>query len=113
VTVASHILLAQQGIRLLRQAPRSYPNGGSRLKLSTILVELHDFVKPTITNTIIDRFHATHDVILVTSRRKNLSDWPVLEGLSPADMELAVAEHRPVVPRPMQWAVLRPNHSDN
>ena len=31
VSFASHILLAQQGIRLSRQAPRSYLNGGSRL----------------------------------------------------------------------------------
>src|SRR5664279_1582662 len=33
VSFASHILLAQQGIRLLRQAPTPYLNGGSRLTL--------------------------------------------------------------------------------
>jgi len=32
VTVASHILLAQQGIRPLRQAATNYFIGGSRLK---------------------------------------------------------------------------------
>src|SRR5664279_2847890 len=32
VSFASHILLAQQGIRLLRQAPTPYLNGGSRLR---------------------------------------------------------------------------------
>ena len=36
VSFASHILLAQQGIRLSRQAPRSYLNGGSRFSQAAL-----------------------------------------------------------------------------
>lgn len=68
------------------------------------LVELHDFVDPTISTTLAARFAPSHRVELVDSRARDpreLAD--LLAPVDPADRAHALDEGRP---GPMQWAVL-------
>lgn len=77
------------------------------LRKADFLIELHDFVDPMISSTIMRRFQQTHDVALVTAQPRNLSSFPALRGLKRRTREYVVNEGRPIQPHPMQWAVLR------
>jgi hypothetical protein len=70
-----------------------------------LLVELHDFLEPSTSATLVSRFSATHRVTIVDSVERDPAAYPCLARLSPKDRAHAVAEHRP---GRMQWAVLRP-----
>jgi hypothetical protein len=65
-----------------------------------VLVELHDFLDPTITPTIVARFRETHTITLLDTRPREL-DLPVLRRLRASDRAFAVDERRPAA---MQWA---------
>jgi hypothetical protein len=69
-----------------------------------IIVELHDFVDPTITETIVARFSASHDVELIPSLRPDSQRLEELDFMTPRQRRHALTE-RPV---PMSWAHLRP-----
>jgi trans-aconitate methyltransferase len=85
------------------------PDLASRLAEAVILVELHDFVDPSISGTIKDRFSASHTIdAVVDARTEPVVDWPALVGLSRRDRAKAMDEQRPVLPYPMQWMLLRP-----
>ena len=70
-----------------------------------LLVELHDFVDPTITATITARFGGTHEIALVEARGVRL-DYPaeILEPLDPEQRRLALWEGRPAG---MRWAWMK------
>lgn len=85
------------------------PDRTPGLERADILVELHDCVDPSISSTILSRFEATHDVILLTSVERDSSYYPALGFLSPADRRLAVSEFRP---SGQQWAFLTPKSSE-
>lgn len=74
------------------------------LRYCDILVELHDFINPSISNTILNRFAQTHDIQLIKSTSRNPTVYPVLDFLSEEERRLAVAEFRP---EKMQWAFMR------
>ena len=78
------------------------------LAAADILVELHDFIDPSISATMLSRFSASHDIALLDSTERDPAAYPVLDSLSPDDRVEAVAEHRPCV---MQWAVMRAKSS--
>ena len=67
------------------------------LRDAAILVELHDFVEPGVSDVIVERFRATHHVTLIET-----ASQPPERGSA---LGLALSEHRP---GPMRWAVLRP-----
>jgi hypothetical protein len=64
------------------------------LSSCTMLVEVHDFLAPRSTPTLIDRFRGTHLVRLLTERPRDPSQYRVLDGLSEAYKLLAVSETR-------------------
>ena len=74
------------------------------LKSSDILVELHDFVDPRITPTLIARFQPTHDITLIDSEERDPSIYDALQDFGPKDRRIAVAEFRD---GKMQWAFMK------
>jgi hypothetical protein len=69
-----------------------------------ILVELHDFIDPDITDTIVSRFAPTHEIELIDGQGRD-NDLPELGFMSPPERAAVLGERRP---GPMRWAHLRP-----
>jgi hypothetical protein len=69
-----------------------------------VLVELHDYVEITISQTIRSRFEKTHEILCVDSIddiKKALSyDYPELQSYSLPMREQLIAERRPTI---QQW----------
>ena len=93
-----------EGYELELLDPGRVPN----LRVSDVLVELHDFVDRSISPTIISRFADTHDISLISSLERDPSTYPALETFNDWDRHVAVAEFRP---EQMQWAFMRAKHS--
>lgn len=66
-----------------------------------LLVELHDFVDPSITRTVLNRFRDTHEITLIDTQPRDARNVAALKRLRPADRAFAVDERRPAT---MQWA---------
>ncbi len=81
------------------------PARASGLANCSVLVELHDFIDPSISSAILARFAITHDVMWVESAERDPEVYPVLASLTPQLRPLALSEVRPTV---MQWAYLTP-----
>jgi len=71
---------------------------------SDLLVELHDFLDPSISSTLEARFRATHDIEIIPMQERDVSTLPQLARLTPEQQQLAVWEGRPAG---MQWAWMR------
>lgn len=70
-----------------------------------ILVELHDCIRPGITETLLSRFKQTHEIKLIDSIKRNPRDFPIVNFLFwPGDKSLAVDDLRGT---PQQWAWMR------
>lgn len=89
-----------EGAELDILSPSQLPD----LLTADILVELHDFVDPTISGILIGRFTDTHDVRLIPETPTPAHDYPVLSGLTKSQIRMAVDERRP---GPMKWAWMR------
>jgi hypothetical protein len=79
------------------------------LKNSSILVEMHDFVRPGLSDAVRNRFEPTHDVRLIGQQPRSRTDFPwrtlgtaLLPGFY---LDWAVSEWRPV---PMTWLWMQP-----
>lgn len=59
-----------------------------------LLVELHDFVNPEISQTITRRFKATHELKMVRDRHRDPSTYPALSALKPELQAFLISEHR-------------------
>ncbi len=70
-----------------------------------ILVELHEFLDPDITQAIVARFAPTHDVEVIPGRARDGAAVPELGAFRPAERAALLDEHRPAA---MRWAALRP-----
>jgi hypothetical protein len=70
-----------------------------------VVVELHDFLDPTLSRRVTQRFAASHDVTLIGHAGRAPCAFPLLRGLSQLDQWLAVWEGRP---GPTPWAFLTP-----
>jgi hypothetical protein len=81
--------------------PRRVP----ALDRTQVLVELHDHLRPGVSERIKERFARTHKASLIPTVPRNADAALRLELPSPKDRELAVNEFRPV---PQQWAWLEP-----
>ena len=76
--------------------PRAVP----ALQHADVLVELHDFVRPEVSQRIRDRFSPTHQILKIQSRPRVLADWPGLSGFDDEQKLRAMHEGRPGV---MEW----------
>jgi len=77
------------------------------LRTTEVVVELHDFCSPNVSDLICERFGATHRVSLVEAQeRTEVPD--IIQDLPPHLQRFVVSEHRPPLPRPMSWAHMVP-----
>ncbi len=81
------------------------PAVAQALRTWPILVELHDFNVPGVTDAIVGRFGATHDVQVIEARDRDGFDAPELASLSAAERAIALDEFRP---EGMRWAYMVP-----
>lgn len=100
----SLVIFDCEGCELGLLDPGRVPN----LRVSDVLVELHDFIDRSISPTIISRFADTHDIALVSGLERDPSNYPALETFNDWDRRVAVTEFRP---ERMQWAFMRAKHS--
>ena len=82
------------------------PDVSELLRGSTILVELHDFLREGTTRDVLARFQPTHAAELVEIRPRSVEDYPELASLDEADAAAIVSEWRP---SNLRWALLTPS----
>ena len=70
------------------------------LAASDLIVELHDFIDPTISTSLLERFRATHDAQIYSMADRSTFHLPALDGLGPERRATALWEGRP---EGMQW----------
>ncbi len=80
-----------------------HPDFVPGLKACDLVVELHDFIDPRISETIHARFRISHSVRFIKSIDRDPLAYPALSGLTIAEQRLAVNEFRP----PMAWAFMK------
>ena len=85
------------------------PDVAPALATADLLVEIHEFLRPGVTELLVSRFDSTHDIELIDVVDRSPQDHRHLSHLSPVEAESAVREGRPTDP-PMQWAVMTPRH---
>jgi hypothetical protein len=81
------------------------PDAIPALRRCDVLVELHDFIDPTISGRVVPRFEATHEIAVIDARGREDAHAPELDGLAPRDRRLLLGERRPAG---MQWGRFRP-----
>ena len=81
------------------------PQRAPRLLGWRILVELHDFIDPSLTETVTGRFRATHDIALIEGRPRSGDAFPELSFMSASQRSAVLSERRPEA---MRWADMRP-----
>lgn len=87
------------------------PSVVGELKNAKILVELHEFAVPGVGELIRRRFLASHEIMEINARPRQISDWPFPnEGLvgrikEGASLQL-MSERRP---SGMSWLIMSPN----
>ncbi|MDQ4145895.1 MAG: 50S ribosomal protein L11 methyltransferase [Actinomycetota bacterium] len=82
------------------------PDLAPRLEACDLLVELHEFLDPRISETILERFRPTHRIALIDTREERYEDMPALQGLSQSQRRMATQEYRS---GSMQWAFMESN----
>jgi hypothetical protein len=85
------------------------PSAVPALARADILVELHDCLKPGITQVITDRFSHSHHILMIDSVDRDPDDYPVINFLSAEQQRVAVSEFRN---GPQQWAFMAPKHGE-
>jgi hypothetical protein len=70
------------------------------MKDTDVIVECHDFIDPSITETLIERFAASHTVERIEQGGRNPNAYPPLRQLDELYRWLAISEQRPVS---MNW----------
>ncbi len=106
VTAETTILSDCEGCELDLLDPQRVPG----LASATLLVELHDLPQRPASLIIPKRFAATHDVMIIDSRERDPSHYPVLQPLRRGDQIVAIDETRPVA---MQWAFMEPKRRNS
>lgn len=105
--------LPEQGVALLSDCEGAElalldPQLAPRLRGWSMLVELHDFVDPTISETICARFASSHDVVIIDGEDRVKDNPSELSFATARQRNALLGEHRPGV---MRWAHLRPRQS--
>ena len=60
-----------------------------------ILIEVHDFVMPGMTEEIVSRFRDTHECFVIKQRRRNPKEYKCLDSLAEGLQQRLLDEHRP------------------
>ena len=81
------------------------PHRVPALRSATVLVECHDYIDGSITQTLVDRLSATHELAGIRESARDPNVFPFLQGLDSLDRWLAVCEYRPTM---MHWLLARP-----
>jgi hypothetical protein len=81
------------------------PRLAPRLRDWPILVELHEFLDDTITETLRARFHESHKVEIIEGEDREKDGREELDFVSAARRAAVLGERRP---GPMRWAHMRP-----
>ena len=83
------------------------------LSHTDVLVELHDVVNPVISETLLNRFKATHDVQMINNSNQEYSQLTGMENLTPGERAFAVYEHRGGLYQNifMEWAFFTPKRN--
>ncbi len=81
------------------------PVAAPRLQRWTVLVELHEFLDAGITETLRERFSATHDVEVIEGVDRDGSAYAELAGVDPRALRALLSENRPGA---MRWMALSP-----
>ena len=64
------------------------------LKSCTMLVELHEFYRPNVVGTLIDRFRGSHQIKIIEETHRNPSQYRILNRLQRSWRRVAVEETR-------------------
>ncbi|HET8535655.1 MAG TPA: hypothetical protein VFL73_00625 [Solirubrobacteraceae bacterium] len=70
-----------------------------------IIVELHDFIDPSISSRLRERFEDSHEIELITEHSVDEREVPELAHLNPDERDLLLSENRPTT---MSWFCMRP-----
>jgi hypothetical protein len=81
------------------------PQAAPRLRGWPILVELHEFLDQTITETLRERFRESHQIEIIEGEGRELDGRTELAFAGAARRAAVLGERRP---GPMRWAHLRP-----
>jgi hypothetical protein len=73
------------------------------LKHANLIVETHDYLRPGITNLLVDRFARSHHLEIIDARPRTLDDYP---GTRPAHSS-AVAALDEIRPAGQKWLIGR------
>jgi hypothetical protein len=74
-----------------------------------IVVELHEFAAPGVTDVVRERFDASHRVEVLQPRARDAAAYPELAFLGRRGAAVALDEHRPPG---MAWAILTPRRAN-
>lgn len=85
------------------------PEAVPSLSKTTVIVEMHDCLRPGLTDSLIYKFNDSHDLEGITQGTKNLHIEPILE-LSDTDKWIIANENRP---NTMHWVYMVPKKSEN
>jgi SAM-dependent methyltransferase len=81
------------------------PDESEFLRRSTILVELHEFRRPGMTEEVLARFPATHHVLVIDIQPRSVDNYPEAASLGASTAEFVLSEHRH---GRVRWALLTP-----
>jgi hypothetical protein len=70
------------------------PEQAATLSGSALIVELHDFINPRSTRSVVERFSATHECERVAATPRHSGDFPEPEFLGWKNRRLAISEVR-------------------
>jgi len=82
--------------------PVAVPN----LPQCDILVEMHDFLRPDTSTTLVNRFRSTHTMHIIPLSSRDHQAYPILEKLNEFDRLLCLYESRP---GPTPWGLFLSN----
>ncbi len=84
--------------------PRKVP----ALASTTLLLECHDFIDASITQTLVDRLSPTHELTGIREGARDPNAVPFLQRLNSLDRWIAVCEYRPCM---MHWMLATPKQA--
>ena len=93
-----------EGFELNLMQPDALPG----LSQCDVLVELHDFINPIISHTILERFAPTHTITIIDCKEHDPADTSAMPTLSAQEQLLASEEFRPA--RGIKWAFMTPTN---
>lgn len=70
------------------------PAACPKLKYCRILCELHDFYRPGVTGTLVNRFKNSHHIKLILEQKRDPSQFRILDGLTDSERILSTKESK-------------------